>query len=71
MALTAQQLVLLANIIPVQEVLKIAEGQMNIRNSTIRNIEYTFNNAERISQELIRTWCYKNGPQNQIQVISI
>ena len=68
MALTSQQIILLANAIPVQEIIKIVEGHMNIQNVTIRNIEYTFGSAEQISQELFRTWCYKNGSQNQIQV---
>ena len=69
MALTPKQLILLANTIPVREVLKIAEGDLNIDYAQIRNIEYNFaGDAERISQEIFRVWSYKSHAGNQMQV---
>ena len=51
------------------EVLKIAEGDLNIDYAQIRNIEYNFaGDAERISQEIFRVWSYKSHAGNQMQV---
>ena len=69
MALTPKQLILLANMIPVREVFKIAEGDLNVDYAKIRNIEYNFaGDAERISQEIFRVWSYTDVSVNQKQV---
>ena len=61
MALTPKQMILLAKTIPLREVFKIAEVDLNIDYAKIRNIEYDFaGDAERISQEIFRIWCYES-----------
>ena len=59
-------MILLAKTIPVQEVFKIAEVDLNIDYAKIRNIEYDFaGDAERISREIFRVWTYKHTNANQ------
>ena len=67
-SLTPRQLVLLANVIPVQEMIKIGEGFLGIDHTKIENIKFeNRDDAEAISRQILRVWCYKHN-SNQLQV---
>ena len=67
--LTQKQIVLLATVIPVQEIIKIGEGYLDIHHAEIQNIKFNnIGSAEAISREILRVWSYKNNTTNQSQV---
>ena len=64
-----KQIVLLATVIPVQEMIKIGEGYLDIHHAKIQNIKVdNIRNSEAISREILRVWSYKNHITNQSQV---
>ena len=66
--LTPRQLVLLATVIPVEEMFKIAEGYLGIDYAIIENIKFeNCRNAEAINRQILRVWSYRNNT-NQLQV---
>ena len=64
---TNEQIVALANVIPVQTMVEIAEAHFGLEDGVIKNKEKDFPNAEAQSREMLKIWLYKN-PDNQVQV---
>ena len=67
MSLTSKQLIELSTAIPVQELLKIAEGYLDLDHAVIRNIVFDYRHSEAITREMIRLWSYKNQTPDQVQ----
>ena len=70
--LTPRQLIQLARCIPLQEVVKIAEGYLNMDDAIIKNIIYdNFGNSERIAKEIFQRWSYQHNTTDQLEVCSL
>ena len=68
LTLTAWQLVLLATVISVKEMIKITEGYLGIDHAKIENIKFKErDDVEAIRREILRIWSYRNN-MNQLQV---
>ena len=66
--LMPRQLVLLATVIPVEKMFKIAKGYLGIDYAIIENIKFeNSRNAEAINRQILRVWSYRNN-RNQLQV---
>ena len=69
--LTPRQIVRLAAAIPINNMVAIAEGFMDISDTTIKNLQYVYrHNAEAFNREVIKYWANKN-PVDQVQVNNI
>ena len=65
---TPQQIVRLAAAISADNMASIAEGYMDIDDTTIKNLQYeNRGKAEAFNREMIRHWANRN-PDNQVQV---
>ena len=68
MYLTSKQLIELSATIPVQEMIKIGEGYLNLDYALIQNIVFDNRYSQAITREILRVWCYKNHTVDQTQV---
>ena len=70
--LNPRQLIQLARCISVQEVLKIAEGYLNLDDAVIKNIIHdNFGNSEGIAKEIFQRWSYQHNTTDQLEVCSL
>ena len=66
--LTRKQIVHLAAAISADNMASIAEGYLDIDDTTIKNLQYeNKDNAEAFNREIIRRWA-KRHPDNQLEV---
>ena len=69
--LTNRQIVRLAAAISADNMAAIAEGYMNIKDETIKNIRRDASNSEEFNREIIKFWVNTNSGPNQAQVRGI
>ena len=68
MQLTSKQLIKLSSTIPVQEMIKIGEGYLNLEPAVIQNIVFDNRHSQAITREILRAWSFKNQSSDQTEV---